>query len=508
MPTCCCGCGTPKLGGTLKVGTFVLGYGYKKVEFNTLEFPICPKCRKQHHKIRASKWRDILICSLFALALSLPFHAFYQDEQKLFLILHILPCYLPCWWLERQRQQIVQVLLSVSKRCFNFRSSFFTARFRVLNQGLGSAQLTGHWPTGRVSVIGAAGPDIHLTMRQDNHIKPWSFWKFRIQRAQHRVLHFHFCESQAIPTLGPAFSRDQGRTWKWLGKELRHSPQHFEFRFGFRDKDILFCTSMPYMPDDWRRFTGPTLHQQSVDCFTLGYSAKGRGIPAMRLGQLNNQAKVKLILTARHHACEMSASHVLEGLVKYFLNSHSLSNLEILILPFVDIDGVMDGDQGKRRYPWDHHRDYIPTPLYQETQAVMDYIQQWSQQQAVIALDFHSPELNSQSIRQLGSADEIIWQEQQRFGHILASSSPIGFPYHQQDDIPWGQPGNTDSAGEVGTSFEVWAGQLPGMKLASTIEIPSCLVGDLPFDPARARQFGARLGISILEWLKTIPSIP
>ena len=34
-------------------------------------------------------------------------------------------------------------------------------------------------------------------------------------------------------------------------------------------------------------------------------------------------------------------------------------NVEVLAIPFMDKDGVEEGDQGKNRKPRDHNRDYI-----------------------------------------------------------------------------------------------------------------------------------------------------
>ena len=78
-----------------------------------------------------------------------------------------------------------------------------------------------------------------------------------------------------------------------------------------------------------------------------------------------------MILTSRHHACESTGSYVLEGVLDGLLQ-HPMENLQVICVPFVDYDGVVDGDQGKYRLPRDHECDYgrdVP-PIYPETAAI------------------------------------------------------------------------------------------------------------------------------------------
>ena len=92
-------------------------------------------------------------------------------------------------------------------------------------------------------------------------------------------------------------------------------------------------------------------------------SEKGREQQAYLFGNLN--AKKTILLTARHHACESVANYVLEGLLDGLLREkYSVTeDCKVLVVPFMDIDGVEDGDQGKSRFPHDHNRDYLAEPI-------------------------------------------------------------------------------------------------------------------------------------------------
>jgi hypothetical protein len=95
------------------------------------------------------------------------------------------------------------------------------------------------------------------------------------------------------------------------------------------------------------------------------------------------------VLTARHHACESTGNYVLEGVLTEFLGN-PIPNTKILCVPFMDYDGVVDGDQGKSRCPWDHNRDYSndKQSIYKETLRIKEYVEQNG---CSYGFDFHSP---------------------------------------------------------------------------------------------------------------------
>ena len=82
--------------------------------------------------------------------------------------------------------------------------------------------------------------------------------------------------------------------------------------------------------------------------------------------------------------------YVMEGLVATFFEDSELGgwlreNVELTVVPFVDLDGALEGDQGKHRMPHDHNRDYTEF-LYPETAAVASLMAEMEPQ---IFIDFH-----------------------------------------------------------------------------------------------------------------------
>ncbi len=59
----------------------------------------------------------------------------------------------------------------------------------------------------------------------------------------------------------------------------------------------------------------------------------------------------RVLITCRHHACESTASYVVEGMMAALLAETEAGewfreNTEVLVIPSMDKDGVEDGDQG------------------------------------------------------------------------------------------------------------------------------------------------------------------
>ena len=95
-------------------------------------------------------------------------------------------------------------------------------------------------------------------------------------------------------------------------------------------------------------------------------------------------------------------------------------NVELLVVPFMDKDGVEDGDQGKDRKPRDHCRDYVGKSLYPSVRTLRTFAPEWSTGRLSIAFDFHCPFIRDNKIYQVGSSHENIRVEQKKFGGILA----------------------------------------------------------------------------------------
>jgi hypothetical protein len=228
---------------------------------------------------------------------------------------------------------------------------------------------------GNIKITKICGSDIYLENQIRDSSEDWFYWAFCIEGAEGKKLNFHM-QSNRLGYWGPAVSYDL-INWHWLDNVKEDS---FRYEFNERENKVYFAHHMLYHPDRFNKIA----EILSLDIFELCKSRKGRSVPACIIGK----GSKSVILTARHHACESTGSFVLEGVLKELV-LNPIDDVKIFCVPFVDYDGVVDGDQGKARKPHDHNRDYMPDKsIYPETSAIKEYVNKFG---CNYGFDFHSP---------------------------------------------------------------------------------------------------------------------
>jgi len=337
----------------------------------------------------------------------------------------------------------------------------------------------------------------------------WFYWCFRVRGAAGRTLTFHFTKSNVIGVRGPAFSTDGGGTWKWLGKE-RVEDASFVYAFPRDADEVRFSLGMPYQEVNLTEFIRRYARHPGMKVERLCQTRKGRTVERLRLGCFSGKVPYRVLLTSRHHCCEMMASYALEGVMKTVLSDTEEGNwfgehVEFLVLPFMDKDGVEDGDQGKNRKPHDHNRDYGDTCIYPSVQALRKYIPRWSRGHLRVALDLHCPWIRGpqhEVIYLVGSQSKEIWREQCRFSEILESVQRGPLVFDANDNLPFGCDWNTDENFATGKNCSRWAGDLPEIRLASSIEISYSNAGGKEVNRESAKAFGYDVGKALCVYLK------
>lgn len=227
---------------------------------------------------------------------------------------------------------------------------------------------------GNINVIKRDENTFYIENQLRDTIGDWFYWAFCVEDAEEGELVFKFTQENRVGYWGPAVSKDL-REWKWLNE---CDGESFKYTFSKGEK-LYFAHHMLYHPDRFLDF----VKRNNIQINELCKSRKGRSVPYIMMGTGN----VSIVFASRHHACESTGSYVLEGVLKEFIeNSHP--DLKIFCVPFVDYDGVIDGDQGKSRLPHDHNRDYTVAPLYPEVSEIMKYV---GKNGCDFGCDFHSP---------------------------------------------------------------------------------------------------------------------
>jgi hypothetical protein len=207
------------------------------------------------------------------------------------------------------------------------------------------------------------------------------------------------------------------------------------------------------------------------------------------------------------------ANWVLEGAAEAFMAGDDLGhwlreNVELMMVPFVDYDGCVAGDQGKCRRPHDHNRDYQAF-IYPETKAIVDWIGNHAGDGLDMFLDVHCPGIRGRehecvhtafmdpSIRPGSEATEA------RFSNLLEKLQNGSMRYRAADDIPFGTSWNGPNTYKSGWGAALWAcHKVRGIGVARSIEVPFANANGAVVTPETCRALGKDIAKTIKAYLE------
>lgn len=288
---------------------------------------------------------------------------------------------------------------------------------------------------------------------------PWFYWCFCVEGAQGQTLHFRFPKN-CVGWFGAAVSTDL-ENWRW-SENVDEDENGFSYAFGPQEERVYFCHDMRYSVERFERFAAA--HPQ-LERFVLTYSRKGREVPAFTAGEGDEW----LVLTSRHHCCESTGTYVMEGAVEEYLRN-PIPGVRLLCVPFMDMDGVADGDQGKSRHPHDHNRDYIQE-IYPEIKALKAFVHA---RRIRYFLDLHSPWHKGGRNDKVFLVTPSDWMiprvallgECMKQAYDACSQAMI---YDPANNMPWNEDWNVP-APEGLLQSSGFFGRLNGIRYASTLE--------------------------------------
>ncbi len=283
----------------------------------------------------------------------------------------------------------------------------------------------------------------------------WFYWAFCVEGAAGKTLTFRFPSQNRVGRFGPSVSHDL-REWHWA---YSGSGDSFTYTFTPDEDRVYFAHDMLYLPDRFAAFCSAN----ALTAERFAVSEKGRDVPCVRLGNGDKW----ILLTARNHACESTGGYVLEGVLTRLLQRLP-AGYSVLVVPFVDFDGVTDGDQGKNRRPYDHNSDYRPAPIYSAVRELRSFAETHD---FVCVCDFHSPwHMGRQNDHVFFSRSTTAMNPTvDRFAEYLKRETAADEMKYTGE---WDVGPNEQWNNEKKAISKNWFSRLPSVRLATTLETP------------------------------------
>ncbi len=395
---------------------------------------------------------------------------------------------------------------------------FAAASIFALSQTFAEVEVSTNFPGGNGVIEKISDEEIVLHQDLRDTASWWFYWNIEVKNAGGKNLTYKFTKLNNNPRVpldafGPAFSIDNGKTWKWLGAESVNKDG-FTHKAPEGANSVRYSFAIPYQLADYQKFSEKFKSDERIKFENYSKTRGGRESPAIRMG--SGKKGLFIVLTARHHSCESSASYVLEGIVDTLLSDPNcaglIENAEFFIVPFVDLDGVENGDQGKMRSPYDHNRAYLDDTIYPEISAIMSEFEKRKSMKK-IAIDLHCPFIGAVQkngkhsihsvIHLVGSANPENWKAQCRFSEILAAKNNSILPYLPSDNLPSGVSWN-DAKHAIAPTFANFASKQPNSKLATTFEIPYANCRGVSTSAENLRSFGRAFAAAISAYADEI----
>lgn len=318
----------------------------------------------------------------------------------------------------------------------------------------------------------------------------WFYWNFEVEAQTDGMVEFHFPGGkQWISAQGPCVSCDGGKSWRWAGRnicsfcdlDVKNLHDSFSWEFHHAGEKIRFAQGFPYQLADFETFLQKNRDNPELNIGILTKTRQKRDCPFLTIGS----GEKKLLLTCRHHACEAAASYVMEGFLSEAVAANKIAaafreKYTLIAVPFMDLDGVENGDQGKGRSPHDHNRDYgVREHLYPEVAAVEEL---QKKHHFFAALDLHDPAVRSDDCL-YPEAPQINAHEHFYFGgwrspkNVANTNELIRW---LEEELPapcaevnyFGGDRRLKSDGSTGIPFSHYFGDHPDVTYGTTLEIP------------------------------------
>ena len=400
---------------------------------------------------------------------------------------------------------------------FKFFVSFFVLffEFSFCFPGNHEIDISSAFPGGNIKVDSMKADTVWLRPEQrdtDTSLGKWFYWYFAVKPNNEKSVTFVFNQDDVFAAFNPAVSYDQGKTWEWLAF-VDVEDRAFTYHFNGDQDELRFSMAMPYTERNYERFLTPFQQRSFLYSDTLCITNENRDVELLRIIDKNTRPQYTIVFTARHHACEMMANYVMEGIIQAVIKEYQShkwvrQNVQFLFIPFVDKDGVENGDQGKLREPHDHNRDYYGKSLYEEVSAIKEKLPVYSQGTQLMAFDLHCPYIAyeaNERIFFIGHSLEKISRKQRSYMKILDQhqEGPLKFDpsFYAAFGKGWNNYTLEQAYENKKLSFTQWIVSLDNLSFVTTLEFPYSNNLGQKITPEKARLFGKDMFVALKDYL-------
>ncbi len=368
-------------------------------------------------------------------------------------------------------------------------------------------QIRSDFPGGNIRVLSVEGREVQLAPDLRDTEGPWFYWYFAARFSEPGRWHFSFPDGPAVGPRGAAFSCDGGLSWQFTDR-IGAGDREFFYENDGSVPEVRFAMAPPYGLGELERFLAVT------PGIMRGELCRSRGGLPVELLTVPGAADCRVLITARHHCCEMSANRVMEGILRQWCAGDQTGcelrrRATLLAVPFADRDGVEAGDQGKNRRPHDHARDYGHpggAHLYPECAALDRLLETRSTR---IVVDLHCPWLrggSNEKIHFVGPEKERMARKMALWSEWLPALLPGDVPFDPADNVPFGTSWNTGANYTQGQHLVRHSADFDWIDTALSIEIPFVNAGEVPLGPSQFQNLGKALAEVMLRELRRLQS--
>ena len=231
----------------------------------------------------------------------------------------------------------------------------------------------------------------------------------------------------------------------------------------------------------------------------LGVTGQGRAIPGLRIASPKQGNDAGVYIVARQHAGETPGSWVLDGIIRALAQEQAgVEHIDWWIAPFVDLDGVENGDYGKDAAPYDFNRDWDILPMRPEVVCISRDMAAFKERYASrLMLDLHAP----------GHGEDGLWvyvpnaqQPAERREAVQSFADSLVGAFPELDAAALTREANYLSRGKANATLCTWAWEQLDRTPCVSLETSYQTLGGRTLDIAGYREVGNRIVSAILNW--------